>query len=244
MRAFIIWAVRLALLAVVWPATGAGMATDELISTAKTADGDVVPYVLNAANPQPKFVVILFPGGNGQMNPHLDNGRVVYGFGGNFLIRGREFLVDDDFATVATNTTSDEPRVQALIDDIRQRFPKVQIYLMGTSRGTIATVKLAPYLSGRIAGVIHTSSMGSSIYSFNAKDYKNRQLIVHHRNDQCRVTRYNSAERAHDAYGTELITMEGGFSEGDPCEAYAYHGYRGIERETMDAIKQWIRRGS
>ena len=139
---------------------------------------------------------------------------------------------DEEFATVATNTTSDEARVQALLDDIKRRYPNAQIYLMGTSRGTIATVKLAPYLSERIAGVIHTSSMGSSIYGLNAKDYKNRQLIVHHRNDQCRVTRYNSAERAHEAYGTELITMEGGFSEGDPCEAFAYHGYRGIERET------------
>ena len=231
------------LLMLAWPARGAGIAADELITTAKNADGEVVPYVLNAANPQPKYVVILFPGGNGQMNPHLDKGRVVYGFGGNFLIRGREFLADEEFATVATNTTSDEARVQALLDDIKRRYPNAQIYLMGTSRGTIATVKLAPYLSERIAGVIHTSSMGSSIYGLNAKDYKNRQLIVHHRNDQCRVTRYNSAERAHEAYGTELITMEGGFSEGDPCEAFAYHGYRGIERETMDAIKQWIKRG-
>ena len=231
------------LLALALPAAGAGMAADELITTAKTIDGEVVPYVLNAVNAQPKFVVMLFPGGNGQMNPHLDDGRVAYGFSGNFVIRGREFIVDDEFATVATNSTSDEPRVQALIDDIKRRYPNAQIFLMGTSRGTIATVKLAPFLADKIAGVIHTSSMGSSIYSLNAKDYKNRQLIVHHRNDQCRVTRYNSAEHAHEAYGTELITMEGGFSEGDPCEAFAHHGYRGIERETMDAIKQWIKRG-
>jgi len=224
-------------------AHGAGIAEDELVTTAKTADGEVVPYVLNAVNAQPKFVVMLFPGGNGQMNPHLENGRVAYGFGGNFLIRGREFIVDDEFATVATNTTSDEPRVQALIDDLKRRYPNAQIYLMGTSRGTIATVKLATFLADRIAGVVHTSSMGSSIYSFNAKDYKNRQLIVHHRNDQCRVTRYDSAEHAHEAFGTELITMEGGFSEGDLCEAFAHHGYRGIERETMNAIKQWIKRG-
>ena len=131
------------LLMLALPARGAGIAADELITTAKNADGEVVPYVLNAANPQPKYVVILFPGGNGQMNPHLDKGRVVYGFGGNFLIRGREFLADEEFATVATNTTSDEPRVQALLDDLKRRYPNAQIYLMCTSRGTIATVKLA-----------------------------------------------------------------------------------------------------
>jgi hypothetical protein len=224
-------------------AHGAGPVADELVTTAKTADGEAVPYVLNVANPQPRFVVILFPGGSGQMNPRLDNGRVVYGFAGNFLIRGREFIVDDEFATVATNTTADEPRMQALLDDLKRRYPNAQVYLMGTSRGTIATVKLAPYLSDRIAGVIHTSSMGTSIYSFNAKDYRNRQLIVHHRNDQCRLTFYNAARRSHEAYGNELITMEGGVSEGDPCEAFAHHGYRGIERDTMVAIKAWIRRG-
>ena len=41
----------------------------------------------------------------------------------------------------------------------------------------------------------------------------------------------------------ELIAMEGGISVGDPCEARAYHGFNCIERETIDAIKQWIRKG-
>ena len=231
------------LLSIALPAAGAGMAADALIETAKTADGDAVPYILNAANQSPKFVAILFPGGSGQMNPHLNDGRVAYGSGSNFLIRAREFIVDDEFATVATNATWDEPRVEALLDDLKVRFPNAHIYLIGTSRGTIATVKLAPFLAGRIAGVIHTSSMGSSIYAFNAKEYSNRQLIVHHRNDECRVTLYNAALHAHEAFGTELITMEGGTTEGNPCESFSHHGYRGIERETVDAIKQWIKRG-
>jgi len=34
--------------------------------------------------------------------------------------------------------------------------------------------------------------------------------------------------------------MSGGRSVGDECEAQAYHGYNGIERETVDKIKQWI----
>jgi hypothetical protein len=35
--------------------------------------------------------------------------------------------------------------------------------------------------------------------------------------------------------------MEGGSSVGNPCKAFAYHGYNGIERETVDAIKRWIK---
>jgi len=36
--------------------------------------------------------------------------------------------------------------------------------------------------------------------------------------------------------------MEGGTSEGDPCQARGYHGYNGIEAETIDRIMEWIRR--
>ena len=31
--------------------------------------------------------------------------------------------------------------------------------------------------------------------------------------------------------------MDGGTSVGNVCKAFAYHGYNGIERETVDAIK-------
>jgi hypothetical protein len=29
-------------------------------------------------------------------------------------------------------------------------------------------------------------------------------------------------------------------SDGDPCEAFAYHGYNGIEREVVGRITAWI----
>lgn len=35
--------------------------------------------------------------------------------------------------------------------------------------------------------------------------------------------------------------FEGGVSVGDPCEAFAYHGYHGIEREVVHAIATWIK---
>ena len=38
--------------------------------------------------------------------------------------------------------------------------------------------------------------------------------------------------------------MDGGKSTGDDCEAYAYHGYNGIEAETVAQIKAWIARGA
>ena len=167
---------------------------------------------------------------------------MVYGFKGNFLLRARPFFVDDEFATVTTNSMQSEERIQAVLDDLKRRFPQARIYLVGTSNGTWSTMALAGYLSDKIAGVIHTSSL-AKIGGFDAKKYGNRQLIVHHRDDACRATPFSAAQASHDRYGSELIVMEGGISTGDPCEAFAHHGYNGIERETAAAIKKWVRQG-
>ena len=129
----------------------------------------------------------------------------------------------------------------ALLDDLARRFPKAAVYIIGTSRSTYATMRLAESLDGRVAGFVHSSSM-NPIAVFDPRALKSRHLIVHHRNDTCRVTGYASAASSHERYGTELLTMEGGITEGDPCEAFAHHGYNGIERETVEKIKAWIRR--
>jgi hypothetical protein len=217
-------------------------AAEELITTARQADGEAVPYILDSVKATPSYVVILFPGGSGRVDPHVENGQLVYAFGGNFLVRSRSFIVDDEFATVTTNSSDSEERIQAVLDDLKRRFPAAQVYLMGTSNGTASTMALAGYLSERIAGEIHTSSR-SEIEGFDSRRYRNRHLIVHHKRDACRATPFFAAESAHERFGTELIAMDGGRSVGPPCEARAYHGYNGIERETVAAIKTWIKRG-
>jgi hypothetical protein len=216
------------------------LAGEDLITTAHNNSGEMVPYVLNYSNLTPRYIIILFPGGAGNMDPHLEDGKLVYGFRKNFVIRTRKFIIDDEFATVATNASQSKERIQAILDDLKNRFPTTQVYLMSTSKGTFDTMELAGYLSDKIAGVIHTSSL-ARIASFDASQYKNRQLLVHHRNDGCHVTPYNAAQAAHDKYGTELITMEGGITVGDPCEPFGHHGFNGIESETIAAIKKWIK---
>ena len=218
------------------------IAMEELVTTAHNKDESVIPYVLNYKNPSPKYVIILFPGGNGAMNPHMQDGVLVYKYKKNFVMRTRKHIVDDDFATVATNSSQVSERIQAIIDDVKQRFPAARIYLMGTSNGTFDTMHLAGYLSERIAGEIHTSSL-ASVASFNAKQYKNRHLFVHHKNDECRATPFSAVESSHQSYGNELIAMSGGQPQGDPCEPFGYHGFHGVEKETINAIKTWIKQG-
>lgn len=218
-----------------------GLAGEELITSAQMPDGTTAPYILNTGNGAPKYVVILFPGAEGSVTPRLVDGQLSYKAKGSFLIRSREHIVDDEFATVATDASRSEERIQSILDDIKRRFPAAQIYLMGTSRGTHDTMALSPYLSTRIAGVIHTSSL-NAISGFDPRPFQNRHLLVHHRRDACHTTLFSNAQYSHEKFGTELIVMDGGETRGESCRGRAFHGFNGIERETMARIKAWIKR--
>jgi len=218
----------------------AAWAGDELAS-GKMADGTSVAYVLTTTSgAAPAYAVILMPGGKGIMSPRIDNnGKLVFAFGGNFLIRSRAIFAEGPFVAASTDATSTPDRILAIVADLQRRYPGVKVYVVGTSRSTDATMALARPLDGKVAGFVHSSSM-NGIASFDPRGLKSRHLIVIHRKDACTVTKPSNGAASNRSYGTELIEMDGGKSTGDDCEAYAHHGYNGIERETVDKIKAWI----
>jgi hypothetical protein len=36
------------------------------------------------------------------------------------------------------------------------------------------------------------------------------------------------------------LSFKGGENRGDPCEAFAYHGFNGLERDVVGQIAAWI----
>jgi hypothetical protein len=237
-------AVFLLLIAQIAMAWADGQDGDQLIETARTAGGDVVPYVLTTSGLRnAETIVILMPGGHGQLDPRVVDGQLVSDLAGNFLIRSRALFADDRTVALSTNATSDADRMGAIVADALQRFPHARVFIIGTSRSTLATMDLAVSMDGRVAGFVHSSSM-RGIADFDTRPLKSRQLIVHHANDQCRETPYDAALANHERYGTPMITMTGGITKGNPCQAKAFHGYDGIEAETVGRIKDWIARES
>jgi hypothetical protein len=70
-------------------------------------------------------------------------------------------------------------------------------------------------------------------------------LMVHHRDDACRVSRYADTSwamrRLSAAPKRELLTFSGGDApQSEACEPLAPHGYFGIEERVIDAITAWI----
>jgi hypothetical protein len=216
-------------------------ARDELVTTAVTSGGETVPYILTTKDGTPAYAVILMPGGNGILNPRMEGGKLTFTLGGNFLIRSRELFADGRFVAASTDATSTPARIFAISQDLQRRYGPIAVYVIGTSRSTEATMALAGPLDGQVAGFVHTSSM-NGISTFDPRKYRSRHLVVYHRMDACRVTRPSSSAASRSSYGTETIEVDGGKSSGDDCQAYAYHGYNGIEADTVARIKAWIAR--
>ncbi|MCI6529736.1 MAG: hypothetical protein MR428_01385 [Mesosutterella sp.] len=213
----------------------------ESLETA-SCPGMTVPYVLDRAGEgSPRYMLILFPGGDGIVNPRRDaEGRIVYRKKDNFLLRARSAAVDEEFAAAAADSTTNLGRFRCLASDLKARFPSADLYLIGTSRGTRSTMSLAPDIQDVVKGVIHTSSL-SMIADFDTRKLKNRQLIVHHRRDGCEATDFESARRSAEKYGTDFIAVDGGTDDGPDCQPFSHHGFAGMEREVVDLIKAWIR---
>lgn len=217
---------------------------DFYVNTARYSDGDEIPYVFVPSNKlPPKFILIVMPGGNGTIGlKKNDDGTPFYNGKGNFLIRTRGMFADNDVAVVVIDRGRSLDRMRGVIADLNTKFPQAKIFIAGTSLSTTETIYMAENMDGEVAGFIHTSSV-SAIGGLNTRNRKSRNLIVSHKYDGCRVTRPSSSIENSEQYGTELFLVEGGFDEGDPCQAAGHHGYRGIEQEVVDKIKAWMRRG-
>jgi alpha/beta superfamily hydrolase len=211
-------------------------------------------------------ILVLFAGGNGILaiapDGSLTSGR------GNFLIRTRAAFAKAGFWTVAFDAPSDRQTapylggvrqtdahvadIKATMAWLRARAPNLPVWLVGTSRGTQSVAYVATQMrrtEGGADGIVLTSTIFSDDRSravpATALDRIDvPTLFVHHRRDACRLCDFATAEstlaRVSSAPRKKLIAMDGGITQGDPCEAFAYHGFNGIEAQTIAAIVDWI----
>ena len=226
-------------LGIFWSTNAWALCSDSLIESAKFPDGTVIPYMLTSGTQKPSYALIVMPGGAGLLNPEMHDGKLSFQYQNNFLIRSRNLFCDNKFVVASTNASTSEDRMEGIINDLKIRYPEAKICIVGTSRSTLSTIALSKPLDGKVSCIVHTASM-TAISWLDTTKFKSRHLLVHHKEDGCKLTGYWGAEENHKDYKTPLITMEGGVTEGNPCEAFGYHGFNGIEKETVDKIKAWI----
>lgn len=68
--------------------------------------------------------------------------------------------------------------------------------------------------------------------------------FVHHEQDGCSHCAFSNVlalmEILVGSPRKQLLSFKGGENRGDPCEALAYHGFNGLERDVVAQIAPWI----
>jgi hypothetical protein len=188
---------------------------------------------------------------------------------GNFLIRSRRHLADERIATLVVDCPTDsgdscasayqasaqrQIDVQLLIAKVQQMQPSLkQVWLVGTSLGTVSSSFMALYGGATYAGAFHTASITEPLAKHSYGELHNfdyakagiPQILVHHRDDPCPLTRYPSAERIAQTYKLPLVTVTGGSGfTGGVCQAQTQHGFKGREQDVMRFMAEAMKRGT
>ena len=215
-------------------------------------------------------LAVFIPGYPSVFRPAVENGVMVSTkLSGNFLIRSRRHLADESIAILTVDCQSEsgdicsssyqasnerQLHIQKLISEIKKRYPTIQeVWLIGTSMGTISSSFMPTYAPKSYAGAIHTAAITEPIARNSYRelinfDYKKSgipQFFIHHKDDPCYLTTWSGAKSISDKYGIPLITVFGGSNfQGNPCNAFTEHGFRGKESEVMQTIREIILPGT
>ena len=243
---------------------------EELISVDLSANKKQVGvYSIKKGSNNPTKLAVLLPGSPSVVRPVVENGVMTESkMTRNFLIRSRRFLVDDSVASLIVDCQSEsggycasyyqaskqrQEDVDKLIAEVKKRVPSItEVWLVGTSMGTISSSFMPVHNPAGYAGAIHTAAITDpyatgSYRELAGFDYKKSlipQFFVHHNSDPCALTTYPSAKSIAEKYNMPLVTVSGGSGfEGPACNALTEHGFRGKEKEVMNALTAIIKSG-
>jgi len=217
-------------------------------------------HALLVVPPQPKAVIIMLPGGAGDVGLTL-NGDIRHDT--NFVIRTRKLWIARGYAVLIPDTidranlrglrsSSRYERVIGRLVTFADDAVAAPVFLLGTSQGAIAAMNGAARApQGSLAGLILTEAVsvqgGSHETVFDAapEDVRIPALVVANRDDKCRVAPPDMASKIaaamHKSPDVKVITVSGGtvLSARD-CDSLSPHGYYGIEDRVVGVISDWI----
>jgi pimeloyl-ACP methyl ester carboxylesterase len=208
--------------------------------------------------------VVLLAGGHGGLQ--IDgNGSMKWGEG-NFLVRTRASFAEQGLVVAVVDAPSDRQSPPYLagfrqtpehVADLKaviawlHENAKVPVWLVGTSRGTQSAASVATRLSGPEGpdGIVLSSTILSdprsrSVPAMPLESLRIPVLVVHHEQDGCALCPFAQVPalmaKLAGAPRAQLLSFKGGESRGDPCEAFAYHGFNGIEADVVRQTAAWV----
>jgi len=216
-------------------------------------------YVVDARGP-PWATAILYVGGNGMLG---QSGKLT----NNFLMRIRGQLSASGIGLIYAGLPSDRRQglgdsrggdehvkdAAAIVAWARQWSP-APIFIIGTSRGTVSAVNIAAHLPPKTFAGVALASPVTRISRSGYDPIDSRfaaaitipVLVMHHRDDTCRVTPPEDVPELVRSLTSsprvETVWMTGGSEpQSGPCTALAHHGYIGVESATAEKLVDWMK---
>jgi hypothetical protein len=249
-------------------------------STASTASATGPPAMAASSVPvQAEVVLVLLPGGSGRVN--LDDAGCPRALRGNWLVRSQALFRAAGFATALVDTPSDRTgddgyggfRAEAahaddlarVIADVRTRTGASQVWLSGTSRGSISAANGAARLAGAQApdGVVLSSIVttggrpvggrtwiAQTVFDVPLSALRVPLLAIGHAEDGCVRSPAGLTARVTEATASarrQVVIVTGGprgrHDAIESCEGRSPHGFIEQEAEVVAGIARFVRGG-
>lgn len=247
---------------------GQAHAQTEEVVTLRLQTGTIAGLVAHQEGAKDfKYGVALFPGHPGIMKLRREeDGQAQYELRGNYLVRSRRHWLDADTLIAVIDAPSNEwtsftqhyratapygQAIQALVTEIGRRYAVDDWTFIGTSEGSISAfhaARMNPTLARRViltSSVFKPGRNGPGLAGVDWKALQAQLLFVHHADDPCEYTSYRDAQRAAEAAAAPLVTVRGGGpAKGGACQAFTAHGFVGVEREVVLAMRDWVKSGT
>ena len=213
-----------------------------------------------------KHGIAIFPGHPGILKLRAENGQPQYDQRGNFLVRSRRHWLDDEILIAVIDAPSDQwatftqdfratarygSDIGSLLTQISKRFPVAEWTFVGTSEGSISAFHAARMNAALAKRVVLTASVwgptnnGPGLSGARFEQLAAPLLWVHHEDDPCQYTSYRDAKRYAERSMSPLVTVRGGGPEkGAACQAFSHHGFVGVERAVVLAMRSWVKTGA
>jgi predicted alpha/beta-hydrolase family hydrolase len=188
---------------------------------------------------------------------------------GSFLVRSSTLFRGRGFYTVVVDVPSDRRAglggfrgtqehvtdVAAVIADVRQRAPRVPVWLIGSSNGTASAANVSARLASPAGpdGLVLTATIARPIIPPEGSDGATRvpglgdiripTLLVHNRLDACTELEGVQALRRQfiNAPRLEMLVFSSPPGpEVSSCGLYGAHSFFGLEDQVVAAIAAWI----
>ena len=255
-------------LCLAWP--GLAGASDATLVSLETPRGVTQPFILIRPDKAISAAVILFAGGNGALGLTSAT-TMSWGAGNflvrtreHFAAEGLLVAVVDAPSDYRDGMTATFRMSRDHASDIRavvahlKAIAKVPVWLVGTSMGTLSAAGAAVHAGGA-DGLVLTSTITRSkpgwsiarthpdgVASMALGTIRLPVLVMSHAKDGCDITSASDTSklkaRLTNAKPTKVVLLDGGRQpKSDPCEAFAQHGYFGIEDKAVSEIVAFVK---